>query len=75
VKIAGKGGGVYVRAGNNDFGLDAIVDKIHNMDKQSYKSVVFEDFDEQYMYFFAISLFFLLLDFIIVSRRGKNFFK
>jgi Ca-activated chloride channel family protein len=75
VKVAGKGGGVYVRAGNNDFGLDAIVDKIHNMDKQSYKSVVFEDFDEQYMYFFAISLFFLLLDFIIVSRRGKNFFK
>jgi len=75
VKVAGKGGGVYVRAGNNDFGLDAIVEKIHNMDKQSYKSVVFEDFDEQFMYFFAIALFFLLLEYIIVSRRGRNFFK
>lgn len=74
-QIAQKGGGVYVRAGNNDFGLDAIVEKIHNMDKQSYKSVVFEDFDEQYMYFFAISLFFLLLEFIIVSKRGRVFFK
>jgi Ca-activated chloride channel family protein len=75
VKVAEAGGGVYLRAGNSDFGLDAIVDKIHNMDKQSYKSVVFEDFDEQYMYFFAIALFFLLLDFIIVNRKGKIFFK
>lgn len=75
VKIAEAGGGVYVRAGNNDFGLDAIVDKIHNMDKQSYKSVVFEDFNEQYMYFFGIALFFLILDFFILNRRGKNFFK
>jgi len=75
VKIAEAGGGVYVRAGNSDFGLDAIVDKIHSMDKQNYKSVVFEDFDEQYMYFFGIALFFLLLEFIILNRKGKNFFK
>lgn len=75
VKVAEAGGGVYIRAGNSDFGLDAIVDKIHNMDKQNYKSVVFEDFDEQYMYFFGIALFFLLLDFIIVNRKGKIFFK
>jgi len=75
VQVAEAGGGVYIRAGNSDFGLDAIVDKIHNMDKQNYKSVVFEDFDEQYMYFFGIALFFLLLDFIIVNRKGKIFFK
>lgn len=75
VKVAEAGGGVYVRAGNSDFGLDAIVDKIHNMDKQSYKSVVFEDFNEQYMYFFGIALFFLVLEFFIVNRKGKNFFK
>lgn len=74
-KVAEAGGGVFVRAGNSDFGLDAIVDKIHNMDKQNYKSVVFEDFDEQYMYFFAIALFFFLLEFIILNRKGKIFFK
>ena len=51
------------------------VDKIHNMDKQKYKSVVFEDFDEQYMYFFAIALFFLLIEFLIGEKRGRNLFK
>ena len=46
-EVVEAGGGAYIRAGNSDFGLEAIVDKIHNMDKQKYKSVVFEDFDEQ----------------------------
>jgi len=73
--VAKAGDGVYVKAGNSDFGLDALVERIHNMDKQSYKSVVFEDFDEQYMYFFAIALVLFLLEFIIVDRKGKNFFK
>ncbi|MEA5006537.1 MAG: VWA domain-containing protein [Rikenellaceae bacterium] len=74
-EVAKAGDGMFVKAGNSDFGLDALVEKIHNMDKQSYKSVVFEDFDEQYMYFFAIALIFLLIDFMIVDRKGKNFFK
>lgn len=74
-EVSKAGGGSYLRAGNSDFGLEAIVDNIHNMDKQSYKSVVFEDFDEQYMYFFAIALMFLLLELLIGDRKGKNFFK
>lgn len=74
-EVAKAGDGIFVKAGNSDFGLDALVEKIHNLDKQSYKSVVFEDFDEQYMYFFAIALFFLIIDFMIVDRKGKNFFK
>ena len=74
-QVAEAGGGTYLRAGNSDFGLEAIVDKIHNLDKQSYKSVVFEDFDEQYMYFFGIALVFLLLELVIGERKGKNFFK
>lgn len=72
--VAEAGGGAYLKAGNSDFGLEAIVDKIHNMDKQNYKSVVFEDFDEQYMYFFAIALFFLLLEFLVGERKGFNLF-
>ena len=74
-EVVEAGGGAYVRAGNSDFGLEAIVDKIHDMDKQQYKSVVFEDFDEQYMYFFAIALFFLLLEFLVGERKGRNLFK
>lgn len=73
--VAKAGGGVYLRAGNNEFGLDALVDKIRDMDKQNFKSVVFEDFNEQYMYFFAIALFFFVIELLIGEKRtGKKLF-
>ena len=75
VKVAEAGGGAYVRAGNSDFGLDAIVEKIRELDKQTYRSVVFEDFDEQYMYFFGIALIFFILELLIGERRGRKFFR
>ncbi|MBQ7222188.1 MAG: VWA domain-containing protein [Bacteroidales bacterium] len=74
-KIAEAGNGSYVRAGATEFGLNPIIDSIKQIDAQNFKSVVFEDFDEQYMYFFAIALFFLIVDLFIGERRtGKNLF-
>ena len=74
-EIAATGGGAYVRAGNTEFGLNPIIDDIKELEQQQFKSVVFEDFDEQYMYFFAIALTFLILEFLIGKKRiGKRFF-
>ncbi|MCL2502211.1 MAG: VWA domain-containing protein [Bacteroidales bacterium] len=72
VEIARIGNGSYVRAGNNDFGLEAIIDGIRELDKQTFRSEVFEDFDEQYMYFFGIALFFFLLEFLVNNRKGRR---
>lgn len=74
-EVALAGGGAYVRAGNTEFGLNPVIDEIKNLEDEQYKSVVFEDFDEQYMYFFAIALFFFLLEFLVGTRRvGKRMF-
>lgn len=75
IKIAESGGGTYVRAGNNEFGLDAVIEKIHTLDKQQFKSLIFEDYNEQFMYFLAIALFFLILELIIGERKIKSIFK
>ncbi len=74
VKISEAGGGSYVRAGNTEFGLDIIVDKIHNMEKQQFKAIVFEDYNEQFMYFLGIALFFLILELMISEKKGKKIF-
>lgn len=71
-EIAGIGEGKYVRAGNSEFGLNPIIDDIRTLDKEQFNSVVFEDFDEQYMYFFAIALFFLVLEFLIPQRKARR---
>ena len=71
-EIAGIGGGKYVRAGNAEFGLNPIIDDIRALDKEQFNSVVFEDFDEQYMYFFAIALFFLILEFLVPETKARR---
>ena len=71
-QIAGIGGGKYVRAGNAEFGLNPIIDDIRTLDKEEFNSVVFEDFDEQYMYFFAIALFFLILEFLVPETKARR---
>ena len=70
-EVAGAGKGLYVRAGNSEFGLNPIIDEIAGMDDEEYNSVVFEEYDELYMYFFAVVFFFLVLEMLIGERRSK----
>ena len=71
-EVASAGNGAYVRAGNSEFGLNPIIDDIRKMEDEKYKSIVFEEFDEQFMYFMAIALFFFVLEMLIGERRSKR---
>lgn len=70
--IAAEGNGLYVRAGNTEFGLNPIVDQIRKMEDEKYSSIVFEEWDEQFMYFFAIALLFFVLEMLIGDRRSRR---
>ena len=71
-QIAQAGGGAYVHAGNEEFGLNPIIDDIRKMEDEEFSSVVFEEYDEQYMYFFAIAFALLVLEMLIGDRRWKK---
>ena len=71
-KMAQAGGGAYVRAGNEEFGLNPIVDDLRRLEAEHFKSVVFEEYDEQYMYFVAAALALLAVAFLIGDRRAKR---
>ena len=71
-KIAAEGGGAYVHAGNEEFGLNPIIDDIKKMEAEKYNSIVFEDFDEQYMYFFGAALLLFVLEMLIGERKHKR---
>ena len=70
--IAKAGNGVYVRAGNSEFGLNPIIENIKRMEDERYSSIVFEEFDEQFMYFMGIALIFFVLEMLIGDRRSKR---
>ena len=74
-EVASAGKGAYIRAGNTEFGLNPVIDELKQLQQQQFKSVVFEEYEEQYMYFFGIALFFLLLELLVGNRRlGKTIF-
>ena len=70
--VANAGNGVYVRAGNSEFGLNPIIDDIRRMEDEKYSSIVFEEYDEQFMYFMGIALLFFVLEMLIGERRSKK---
>lgn len=70
--ISEAGNGAYIHAGNEEFGLNPIISKLRQLEDEHFSSVVFEEFDEQYMYFFAIALVFLVLEMLVGERRSRR---
>ena len=71
-RIASVGNGAYVRAGGEEFGLNPILDEIRKLEDERFNSVVFEEYDEQFMYFFAAALIFFALEMLLGERSPKK---
>ncbi len=70
-QIAAAGQGIYVRANNAQVGLNALFDEINKMEKQEMETRSYSEYDDQFQWFFAVGLFLLLLDFVILERKNK----
>jgi Ca-activated chloride channel family protein len=42
------------------------------MQEEEYSSVVFEEYDEQFMYFLGAALFFLILEMLVGERKSRR---
>ena len=70
--IARAGGGAYIHAGGEEFGLNPIIQDIRRMEDEEFGSVVFEEYDEQYMYFFGAALLLLVIEMLIGERKPRR---
>lgn len=70
--VARAGSGVYVRAGNSEFGLNPVIDDIRKMEDEKYSSIVFEEYDEQFMYFLALAFALFAIEMLIGDRKPKR---
>ena len=68
-EVAKAGNGAYVHAGNDEFGLNPVINDIRKLDEEEFKSIVFEEYDEQFMHFFAIALGLLVIQMLIGERK------
>ena len=70
--IADAGKGAYVHAGNDEFGLNPIVEDLRRLQDEQLSSVVFEEYNEQFMYFLAIALAFFVVEMLVGEKRSKR---
>ncbi|CAN5611531.1 VWA domain-containing protein [soil metagenome] len=70
-KIAAEGKGIFVRASSGDDGLETIMKEIGKMDKKSFGSKQFSNYEDRFQYFIGAALLILMLEFIISNRKSK----
>ena len=69
LEVASAGKGIYVQATNDEFGLEPIINEIKNMEDEVVTRVLYEEYEELYMYFLAVALLFLVLQMLVGYRR------
>jgi Ca-activated chloride channel family protein len=72
--IAGKANGVFVQASQADMGLNAVLDKIGELDKAQLESKMYTDYEDQFQWFLGISLVLFFVEFLL-SERVSEWFK
>ncbi len=70
-KIAVEGKGIFVRASNSDDGLETIMKEIGKMNKKSFGTKQFSNYEDRFQYFIGAGLLLLIIEFIISNRKSK----
>ncbi len=78
-EIAQNGQGDFVRATNSNSGLNKILKELSQLEKTTFGSKVFVDYEDYFQYFLAVALFFMLIEFLMSKRanlwlKKKNIF-
>jgi len=71
--IAGKANGVFVQASQADIGLNAVINKIGELDKAQLENKMYTDYEDQFQWFIAIALILFFVEFLISERLSEWF--
>lgn len=70
-EIAKAGNGFYMRATDTDIGLGKLMSEVEGMDKEDFSAIVYQEYNELYMFFFAAAVLLLLLEPLLLDRKNK----
>jgi len=70
-KIAEAGNGIYVRASNTQAGLRKVFDEISKMEKTTFDTMNFSDYEDRFQYFIGLALLAMVINFLLNERRSK----
>lgn len=71
-KIAKETGGVYYRSSRGEVEADALVREIRQMSQKGFKSEKLIEYEENYQYFLALALLFLMVEMVLSERKAQR---
>lgn len=69
--IAKEGKGSYINGADTQKTVDYVVDTLNKMDKTTFESKQYTDFEDQFQWFLGIGLFLLIMDIFMLERKTK----
>lgn len=69
-EIASAGEGVYVRSTDAGNSLNVVMSKIAAMQKKTYDSKMFKDFEDRFQFFLGFAIVLLLVEFLVSNRKN-----
>lgn len=71
MEIAAAGKGSYTKAEGADLGLDVILNEINAMEKTTYATDMYADYEDQFGYFLLFGVFCLVLEQLFNEKRSQ----
>jgi Ca-activated chloride channel family protein len=71
-RIAAAGNGDFFSASTGNVGLNQLYNKLNKLNKSEVESKIYSEYDDQFYYFIAIALIFLLIDLMILERKNPK---
>lgn len=69
-EITAAGQGAYVRATNANSGLNIVMDQIGKVQRKTYDSKTFKDFEDRFQFFLGFAFLLLIIEFFISNRKS-----
>ena len=69
--IAKAGDGVFIRASQQDVGLEILLDNLNQMQKKEYGSVIYTDYESRFQFYIGFGLLLLIIDLILFDKKQK----
>jgi len=69
-EIAAAGQGTYVRATNANSGLNIVMEQINKVQRKTYDSKTFKDFEDRFQFFLGFAFILLIVEFFISNRKS-----
>jgi Ca-activated chloride channel family protein len=69
-EIAAAGQGTYVRATNANSGLNIVMDQINKVQRKTYDSKTFKDFEDRFQFFLGFAFILLIIEFFVSNRKS-----